>query len=182
MATLSPALPGKARKRFPFPTLMGFTLQSFVPDTRSKLSFRKLLPLLRFFVRPFGLTPALQRFSLVDQRYSFWPGFFTAGPSPCSPEVSSFGSVSAEPLRKHFPLSIPSRPSKEPQGLSFRRPTYIPQRGRRTRLTFSTDGLCRFFQGKNIAAYFFSSGAGSLYRDNVLPLRDTFHLSLVGKW
>jgi hypothetical protein len=42
------------------PTLLSFTLQSFAPSRRSKKSSRFFFPLLRFSVRPFDLTSALQ--------------------------------------------------------------------------------------------------------------------------
>jgi hypothetical protein len=60
---VSPSILGSL---FQLPTLLGFPLQGVVPIPRPTPGFPGDLPLLRFFVKPNGLTPALQRFSLVE--------------------------------------------------------------------------------------------------------------------
>lgn len=51
---------------FQLSTLLGFSLQSFLPHQGSKIRFRTPSPLLRFLSKPLGLEPALQRLALPN--------------------------------------------------------------------------------------------------------------------
>lgn len=68
---------------------MGFTLQSFIPFKGSEKPFGSSFPLLRFFSKPFGFEPALQRLAPLKKAVFHAPQSINLGrrlssPGPCS--------------------------------------------------------------------------------------------------
>jgi hypothetical protein len=85
---------------------MGFSLQSFFPLRGSEKPFGSSFPLLRFFSKPFGFEPALQRLAplkkavfLASQRINLGRRLGSLGPYGLS------GVLTNEPRRKSSPFS-----------------------------------------------------------------------------
>jgi hypothetical protein len=92
------------------PTLMGFALQSFPPARRSGIDFSNPLPLSRFLAKPYGLTPAPQRFHPTGPAAPLAPRMINPGLGRLlSWAFGLSGSPSVGPLGKHLSSPNPSR-------------------------------------------------------------------------